>query len=434
MAKKIIMPKQGLQMTDGIITQWFAAEGDVIEEGQPLFEMETDKLTITIDASASGTLLKILSQPGEVVPITQTIAIVGEPGEDISSLLNEANASPSSIMNEAAQAEVIPSAPTQEEEKRIFATPRARTRAEERDIALASLSGSGPEGLIIERDVLNAPKPKASPLARREAELSGVDLNAVSGSGARGKIMADDVRAAKKGAFPPQQAECEAEDTVIPLTGMRRIIAQRMHDSLTELAQANHRMEVDMTESVRVRESLKAAGIKVSYNDLVIRCTAKALTEFPMMNASLTDQGIVLHRRVHIGIAVATDDGLLVPVLQNADTKTLSEISNISHDLSRRTREKALSPDELTGGTFTVTNLGMFGVDSFTAIINAPEAGILAVGQMKKRPVVLKDDSIAVRPMMWLSLTYDHRIVDGAPAAQFLARIKALLENPALLL
>ena len=221
---------------------------------------------------------------------------------------------------------------------------------------------------------------------------------------------------------------------MIPLKGMRKIIAQRMHESLTELAQANHRMEVDMTECVRLREQLKAQGVKVSYNDIVIRCVAKALTEFPMMNATMTDTAIIQKHYVNVGMAVATDTGLLVPVIKGADKLTLTEISAKAKDLGTRTKEGGLNPDELSGGTFTVTNLGMFGVDSFTAIVNKPEAGILAVGAMKKRPVVMPDDSIQARNMMWLSLTYDHRIVDGAPAAQFLQRVKKLLEVPALLL
>lgn len=221
---------------------------------------------------------------------------------------------------------------------------------------------------------------------------------------------------------------------MIPLRGRRKIIAERMHSSLQNMAQANHRMEVDMAECVCARERLKALGVKLSFNDIVIRCVAKALREFPMMNASMTEDSIIQKHYVNVGMAVATEDGILVPVIRDADKLSLVEIAKRARDLSQRTREGTLDPDELSGGTFTVTNLGMYGVDSFTAIINAPEAGILAVGQIKKRPVVLPDDSLAVRPMMWLSLTYDHRIVDGVPAAQFLSRIRLLLENPGLLL
>ena len=388
---KIILPKQGLQMTEGVITQWLKQEGDEVKEGEPLFEMETDKLSIVIDSTASGTVLKLLYEEGDMVPVTETIAYVGPAGTDIESAL----AAP------AAPAEAAEEAPVPVGDGRIFASPRAKMVAEEKGIDIATLKGSGPDGLIIERDVLSAkPAPKAAPA----------------------------VQAA------PAAPVAEELETVIPLKGMRKIIAERMHQSLHDLAQANHRMEVDMSQCVAMRDQLKAAGVKVSYNDMVIRCVAKALTEFPMMNSSMTDTAIIQKHYVNVGMAVATDTGLLVPVIKGTDKMSLTQISEATKNLGKRTKEGGLNPDELTGGTFTVTNLGMFGVDSFTAVINAPEAGILAVGQMKKKAVVLDDDSIVVRPMMWLSLTYDHRIVDGAPAAQFLKRIKTLLETPALLL
>ena len=392
MAQKIILPKQGLQMTEGVITTWLKQEGDSVKEGEPLFEMETDKLSITIDSTATGTVLKLLYEEGDMVPVTETIAYIGPAGTDLEAAL----AAPA-----APAAEAAPAAPAAD--GRVFASPRAKMAAENKGIDIASVPGSGPDGLIIERDVLAAKAPVAA--------------------------------AAPAAAAPVAAAPAAGElETVIPLKGMRKIIAERMHQSLHDLAQANHRMEVDMTQCVAMREQLKAAGVKVSYNDMVIRCVAKALTEFPMMNSSMTDTAIIQKHYVNVGMAVATDTGLLVPVIKGADKLSLTQISDAAKDLGKRTKEGGLNPDELSGGTFTVTNLGMFGVDSFTAVINAPEAGILAVGQMKKKAVVLEDDSIAVRPMMWLSLTYDHRIVDGAPAAQFLGRIKKLLETPALLL
>ncbi|MBQ8506497.1 MAG: 2-oxo acid dehydrogenase subunit E2 [Clostridia bacterium] len=388
--QKIILPKQGLQMTEGIITQWMVQEGDEIKEGEPLFEMETDKLSIVIDSTATGTVLKLLYEEGDMVPVTETIAYIGPAGTDIEAALSGA-AAPAA---EAAPA-AAPAA-----DGRVFASPRARMAAENKGVDIASVPGTGPDGLVIERDVLAAKAPAAAPAA----------------------------------VAAPAAPAAEELETIIPLKGMRKIIAERMHQSLHDLAQANHRMEVDMTQCVAMREQLKAAGVKVSYNDMVIRCVAKALTEFPMMNSSMTDTAIIQKHYVNVGMAVATDTGLLVPVIKGADKLSLTQISDAAKDLGKRTKEGGLNPDELSGGTFTVTNLGMFGVDSFTAVINAPEAGILAVGQMKKRAVVLDDDSIVARPMMWLSLTYDHRIVDGAPAAQFLKRIKTLLETPALLL
>ena len=403
----IIMPKQGLQMTEGMITTWLKQEGEEVKEGDPLFEMETDKLAITIDSTASGTLLKILCEEGETAEVAAPIAVIGAPGTDYEAILNgsttadtttsEAAKTPAS----APSADMAPaSAPTKAtDDARVFSSPLARTRAEELGIDYRTVSGSGPMGMVVERDILNA-EPAS-------------------------KAAADTASAAS--------ARMERGEHQIPVSGMRRIIAQRMLDSLNTLAQANHRLTVDMTAAVALREQFKAADIKVSYNDIVIRCVAKALTEFPMMNATMDEKFITTRDYVNIGMAVATDTGLLVPVIRDADLKSLPEIAKESKDLAARTKENKLSPDELTGGTFTISNLGMFDIESFTAVINKPEAGILAVGKMEKKPVV-RDDEIVIRPLMQLSLTYDHRILDGAPAAQFLRRVKQLLENPGLLI
>ncbi len=395
MGEIIIMPKQGLQMTEGMISTWLIEEGQPVKEGEPLFEMETDKLAITIDATVSGTLLKILAEEGEIIPVADPIAVIGDPGEDYEAILagGGTQAPPAEAPEPVPAAEDAPPAATAPsaasaaappEAARVFASPRAKTRAAERGIDYRRVPGSGPLGMVVERDILNA----------------------------------------KAGA---------AEEHQIPISGMRRIIAQRMLESLNTLAQANHRLTVDMTAAVALRKQLQAADIKVSYNDIVIRCTTKALTEFPMMNSTMDDQFITTKDYVNIGMAVATDNGLLVPVIRDADLMTLPEIASVSKDLASRTKENKLSPDELSGGTFTISNLGMFDIESFTAIINKPEAGILAVGKMEKKPVV-QDDEIVIRPLMQLSLTYDHRIVDGAPAALFLRRIKQLLEAPGLLI
>jgi len=397
----IIMPKQGLQMTEGMITAWLVEEGQEIKIGDPLFEMETDKLAITIDSTASGTLLKILCEEGETAEVASPIAVVGAPGADYQAILNGTSASAaaeSKPVAESAPATAVPAAApvAAASGERTFSSPRARTRAEELGIDYRTVAGTGPMGMVIERDVLNAePAPVAAPAAAVAASSRG--------------------------------------EHQIPITGMRRIIAQRMLDSLNTLAQACHRLTVDMSAAVALREQLKAAEVKVSYNDIVIRCVAKALTEFPMMNATMDDKFITTRDYVNIGMAVATDTGLLVPVIRDADLKTLPEIAKASKDLAARTKENKLSPDELTGGTFTISNLGMFDIESFTAVINKPEAGILAVGKMEKKPVVVNDE-IVIRPLMQLSLTYDHRILDGAPAAQFLRRVKQLLENPGLLI
>ena len=450
MATVLKMPKQGLQMTEGTIVSWLVKEGEQVTQDKPLFEMETDKLTISIDATCSGVLLRILRFEGDVVPISEPIAIVGEAGEDISALLGEVSSQTGAPAPEAAedstqgssQPAVAPQtapAPSSREGGSSFATPRAKKLAEEKGLDFHDIPGSGPDGLVIERDVLAyaaSPQSKASPLARKVAGANGVNTSDIQGSGPHGKVMKDDVLAAVAAKLEARTGSTERGERLVPLSGMRRIVATRMKQSLREMAQANHRITVDMTEAVRLRTSYKNLGIKVSFNDIVLRCVAAALTEFPEMNASWSDKGILFKDYVNLGMAVAVEQGLLVPVIKNADLMKLTEIAACSVELASRAKNNQLTTDDYSGGTFTVSNLGMFDIDEFTAIVNPPEAGILAVGKMGKRAVVKetpKGDEVVVRSMMNLCLTYDHRIVDGAPAAGFLKRVKTLLENPGLL-
>jgi len=412
------MPKQGLQMTEGTITSWYVQEGEPVTEGEPLFEIETDKLTITIDANHSGTLLKILHQEGDVVPVAEPIGIIGEPGEDYSNLLSGLNASNAEDQTSSEQLKGEESKEERREadlsteetsSRRILSTPRARLRAEELGVDLAVIVGTGPEGLITEKDVL--------------AYAQTVKTTKEEASSRTEAIAA------------PNVAESLSDkETSIPLTNMRRIIAQRMHESLSTMAQANHRITVDMTQAVELRKQFMDNNIKVSYNDIIIRCVARALTEFPELNSSLTETSIVRKHYVNIGMAVAVPEGLIVPVLKDADRMSLAEIAIQTSDLALRAREGKLQEEDCTGGTFTVTNLGMYDIDSFTAIINPPEVGILAVGKISKQVVVGDEDKIEIKPLMVLSLTYDHRVVDGAPAARFLKRVKQLLEHPLLLI
>ena len=443
MASKIIMPKQGLQMETGIITQWLHGEGDEIKEGEPLFEMETDKLTITIDASAGGTLLKILAEPGEAIPVAATIAIVGQPGEDISALVSEATAASGGAP--AAQPEaptVAPEAPAPaapaESGGRKFISPRAKTAAEERGIDYSGISGTGTDGLVIERDILayEAGRLDITPLAANVARLNGVDASAVKGTGPNGKITVADVSAA--GAVPKAAAASPRGSRVEPMNGMRRAIARNMMASKTTNAQASHRMAVDMTQIIQLREAFKAMNVKISYNDIIIRICAQALREMPIVNASIDGNNIVYHDYVNIGLAVSVPGGLIVPVVKDADIIGLTEIAARSRALVDKAHSGALTTDDYHGGTFTVTSLGMFDVDDFVAIINPPESAILAVGKICKTPVVVtgKDgaDEIAIRPMCALTLGYDHRSIDGAEAAKFLQKIKQYAQNPALML
>lgn len=433
MAHKVILPKQGLQMTEGTILKWIVPEGGECKENEPLFEMETDKLTITIDSPATGKLLKIIRGEGETVPITEIIAVIGEDGEDISSYIQAAAAAPlqAAAQEAAPQPEAAyKAAPAAASDtSKVFATPRAKMRAEELGIDYKAAQPTGPDGLIVERDVLEAKAtaPKATPLAKKVAELNGVDIASVS---ADGKITKADVeRMLRK----PALQGAARTGKVIPFAGMRKVIAARMVESLQTAAQLTHSVHVDMTEATRLRESLKAANKKVSFNDIIAYATCRALLEYPMMNSEITPEGILIKDYVNLGIAVALDEGLIVPNVKDADLYTLEGLSLAIKELADKAKTGKLKPDEYKGGSFTLSNLGMFGLDYFTAIINPPESGILAVGKIEKKPKVVGDDLI-IRPMMTITLTYDHRVADGAPAAQFLVRIKELLENPYLLL
>lgn len=451
MAQVVIMPKQGLQMTEGVITKWLVREGEQVKEGEALFEMETDKLTIEIDAAISGTLLKILHPEGDTIPITKPIAVVGELGEDISEFIQKNE--PAAVETAPETNERIPAAAVDNTKLKVgganCSTPRARMRAEERKLDINVINGSGPDGLVIERDVLSydikAEKSGcASPLARRVSKVEGIELDGIKGTGSHGKIMSRDVIFAKSQTVCEEKLEdnidaqnisalSERTDRKVPLTGMRKVIAKRMCESLYTMAQANHLMTVDMTEAVRLRGQLKRQDIKVSYNDIIMRCVAKALMDCPEMNVSYQEDGMIVHDYVNLGMAVAVENGLIVPVVKDADLMNIQQLHKACRDLAERAKNGQLQQQEYCGGTFTVSNLGMFDVDSFTPIVNPPEAGIIGVGKMGKRPVVLNDGSIAAKDQLQLSLTYDHRAVDGATAAIFLKRIKTLLENPALL-
>lgn len=440
MAEKIIMPKQGLQMTEGTITKWLVKEGDKVEIGQPLFEMETDKNTIQIDSTAAGEVLKLVAKEDETVPITETIAIVGKKGEDFADLLPKkeekkpepapAPAAPTTPAVKAAPA--APAAPAADdvtpialEGGRIFVTPRAKMTAERKNLDYKTVKGTGPSGLIIERDILAAAAVKASPVAKAIAARKGVSVTTVTGTGENGKIVKHDILSG--------DANLAREDKVIPISGMRKVIADNMMNSVQSMAHAYHKVAVDMSQAKLIRAAFKKAEKKVSFNDIIIMALGRALQEHPRMNALVEDGKITEKGSVNIGIAVAVDNGLIVPTVRDVQNMTLGEIHDESARLIAKTKAGGLKKEDYSGGTFTVSNLGMFGIDEFTAIVNPPQVGILAVGAMTDTPVV-RDGQIVVRPMMNLILTYDHRVIDGAPAAQFLSRLKELLENPYLMI
>lgn len=449
MATIVIMPKQGLMMEEGTITSWLKKEGEAVTAGEPLFEMETDKLTITMDAEASGTLLKILHPEGDVVPITQPIAVLGEPGEDVSALVG-GDAAPAQA---AAPAEAAPApaseAPAPAVERapgeRVFSSPRARLRAEENGVDIAAVPGSGPDGLVIERDVnaYMANKPAVTPLAANIAKAQGVDLSGVTGSGSNGKIKVFDLPGGSPAAAPAAQESPAAVQQsrgtrTEKMSGMRKAISRNMLASKETNAQTNHRIKVDMTAAIALRKQYKDLGIKISYNDIIVRACAKALADMPIVNASVEGDSILYHDYVNVGTAVSVPGGLIVPVIKDADIIGLSGIAARSAELIEKARDGKLTDADYHGGTFTVSSLGMFDLDDFVAIINPPESAILAVGKIAKTPVVVTneegEDAIVIKSMCALCLSYDHRIIDGAEAAKFLQKVKNYLQNPILLI
>lgn len=437
-------------MEEGTITSWLKKEGEAVTAGEPLFEMETDKLTITMDAEASGTLLKILHPEGDVVPITQPIAVLGEPGEDVSALVGgDAAPAQAAAPAEAAPAPAAeaPASPAVERApgERVFSSPRARLRAEENGVNIAAVPGSGPDGLVIERDV-NAymvSKPAVTPLAANIAKAQGVDLSGVTGSGSNGKIKVFDLPGGSPAAAPAAQESPAAVQQsrgthTEKMSGMRKAISRNMLASKETNAQTNHRIKVDMTAAIALRKQYKDLGIKISYNDIIVRACAKALADMPIVNASVEGDSILYHDYVNVGTAVSVPGGLIVPVIKDADIIGLSGIAARSAALIEKAREGRLTDADYHGGTFTVSSLGMFDLDDFVAIINPPESAILAVGKIAKTPVVVTDeegeDAIVIKSMCALCLSYDHRIIDGAEAAKFLQKVKNYLQNPVLLI
>lgn len=452
MVTEVILPKLGQTMEEGAIIEWFKKEGDPVARGDLLFSVESDKAVLEVEATAKGFLRKILVHAGQVVPVLTVVALIARTvDEDISSHLAPASAvataqrpaqvgtaEPTEPASGVAKTEPVPAT------GRIFASPRARKTATEKGLDLALITGSGPNGRIVESDVLDylTARPKATPMAVKTAAALGVDLAQVTGTGISGRITKADVEAATEAEAPtvaPLPAETLPVETV-PMSGVRRIIAERMAASDTTTARVTLVTEADATAFVEARSQLKASvteewGFAPAYNDLLGLIVARALREFPYMNARLDSSGEFIEqlKYVNLGMAVDTERGLLVPVIRDADAKGLRAFGAEFRTLIERAQSGKSLPDDLTGGTFTITNLGMYDIDAFTPIINLPEAAILGVGRIQPKPVV-RDGTIVARDMWTLSLTFDHRLVDGAPAARFLHRIKQLVENPYLLL
>jgi pyruvate dehydrogenase E2 component (dihydrolipoamide acetyltransferase) len=418
MPTAIIMPKAGMAMEQGVITRWHKQPGDAVAKGEVLLEIETDKLTMEVEAELAGTLLAVLYPNGTVVPVTETIAWIGTPGEAIPAAVAK-NAVPiasaPATTAAPATASAAPAA-TQALAKdgKIPATPAAKRLARERGIDLAKVVPSGAAGQIRLRDIEAIAGIRVTPLARKLATEAGIDLAKVTGSGHAGKITAADIAAMPKR---------------VPLTGMRKVIAQRMSQSRREIPDATLRISADVTKLVEFRAKLTAAGQKITFNDFILRATAIALSEFPFINATFENETILCHPDVNLGVAVSVDNGLLVPVLPKIQSLPLAGLSVLARETFEKARANKLLPDAYANGTFTVTNLGMYGIESFTPIINPPQTAILGVCTIEDR-LALENGQVVVRKKMSLCLTHDHRVIDGALGARFLVRIKELLATP----
>lgn len=468
MAEVIIMPKLGFNMNEGKLVQWYKNEGDEIAKGEPLFSIETDKTNMDIEATSDGVVKKLLIEEGDQIPVTLPIAVVGAADEDVSAVIADARAQlESGGAAPAEEKEEAPAAAPAEEKKpaavpkaeggRLKITPRARRVAAENDLSIEDLAitGTGWQGGICEQDILDyleSNKIKATPVAAVMAKAEGIDLADITGTGVNGKIMKEDVEkavaaAAKKAEAAAEAAADEAEFTAdgkeilekVPYAGVRKVIGDRLSESKFTAPHLYFTQKVNMEDVIALRKKVNAAqDKKTSVTDFIARATVIALQKYPEMNSSLVGDTIIKYKSVNLGIAVASPTGLIVPNIKDSQNLSVVELSKASTPLFEKAREGKLAIDEYSGGTFTISNLGMFGIENFTAIINPPEVGILSISSTKDEPfVVTKEDGskeIQIKPMMNIQLTVDHRIIDGLLAAQFVTEIKKLLENPISLL
>ncbi len=451
MPTEVLMPKWGLTMKEGKVSRWFKNEGDSVSEGEPLFEVETSKITNTVESPADGILFQILVPAGMTVPVQTVVALLASPGESPQrrEVMTETGGG-----TDVPEPEASTEKPPDGEKPFVRATPLARRLAKEKHIDLSQVEGTGPGRRITEEDVRryeeSQPKgPDISPKAMKLAQDAGIDLSTIKGSGPGGRITKVDIlramhpSAGQLGVSPPSAgpgrpaARVMAGQT-IPLTGMRRLIADNMMTSLHNSAQLTVFVELDATELTAFRDGVREKfrhdeTVRISLNDIISLAVCRALRDHPIMNSWLVDDNIVVHDHVHLGIAVALPDGLIVPNVKNAHRKGLLELASEIRSLAAKARSGGLTMDDIQGGTFTISNVSMLGVDGFTPILNPPETAILGVGRTVEKAAVCRGE-VGIRTMMTLSLTFDHRVVDGAPAMEFLRSLADLLENPVMML
>ena len=412
MATEIKMPQLGLTMEEGTVERWLKAEGDPVKTGEPLLEITTDKLTNEVEAETDGTLLKIIAPEGTDVPVQGLLGWIGQLGEQVGEGVSAS--APAPAVRSVEPVAAVPAteiAPAQDQKIRI--SPLARKIAKQLGVDYAGLTGTGPSGRIIKRDILAAAEaaPKVPPASAKKEASPAVSVAAGT-------------------AFPVKNLELMEGDTVEKLTGMRKVVAQRMYTSAVEIPTVTQTVKADVTALLALRKELKETGHVFSFNDFILKAVAKALRKHPEMLVSLDGEQIIRRAHVNLGMAVALDAGLIVPVIRDADLLSLEALSAKAKGLAERARTNQLGADEYRGSTFTVSNLGMFGVESFTPIINQPDAAILGINCTEDELVMEADGTIAKHQVLRISLTYDHRLLDGATAAKFEMAVRDLLEHP----
>lgn len=445
MITKIILPKLGETMEEGAITKWLKKEGEKIGKGEPVFEVTTDKAAFEVESPASGVIRKILLQADadKQIPVIRTIGYIADSMDE--EIPEEAVGWQQSAVSEEGKSESIKKQTASElqnfrtserDSDIIKVSPLAKKLAGEKGIDLAQVKGTGPNGRITEKDILNyvsrpslsagshagtvgGTRIKASPRAKKIAGEKGINLSQIKGTGPGGRILERDV-------ISVPQLDSQSGTKIIPLSGIRKIIAKRLTQSKHDAPHYYLQIEINMAEAVKLREKKNKS---FSYNDMIIKSVAKSLEKFPMLNAAFREEKITVYNDINIGIAVASPEGLVVPVIKNANKLKIEQIAEISKKIKNKSDTNKFSPEDFSSGTFTISNLGMYGIDVFTAIINPPQVGILAVGAIKEKPVVL-GGKVGVCPIMKMSLSSDHRVIDGAYAAGFLGHLKEILQKP----
>lgn len=441
---EIFMPKMGDAMTEGRVVRWYKQEGDEVTKGEAVLEIETDKVNLDLEAEESGTLTRIAVEEGAMADVGTTLAVIGdeEPAAEKKPAREEKPPKKEKPAKEEKPAEKKAGKKDQPELPEPDAE-EAKTPAEAEETAAAPPQSDRKPAEQLEK-IAEGAHVRSSPLARKVASELGVELSSVRGSGPGGRVVADDVRKAAEGGAETRKAPDKApaekipagtlETKDVPLSAMRRTIALRLTESLGPIPHFFLTIETDVTRLLEMRAQLnEMQSVKTSPNDFVIRAVALSLLEHPSVNASFSADAIKLHGNVDIGVAVATPEGLLTPVVRTADKLSIPDIAGRIRDLAERARNRKLKPDEYQGATFTISNLGMYGIDEFTAIINPPNAAILAVGAAVRKPVV-EEEQVVIRDRMRITMSCDHRVIDGAMGAEFLQTLRRNLEQPLRLL